>query len=72
MEEGNREKVWGYLKDINRRTIILVSPVNVTRGKGSSQLDILDNWLKNCMKTYASMCNYIISLLSVVLVIFLR
>ena len=26
--------LWGYLKDINRRVIITVSPVNTTRDKG--------------------------------------
>ena len=28
--------VWGYLKDINRHTILVASPVNTTRGKGGS------------------------------------
>ena len=55
---------WVYLKDINTNTIVKVSNVSTTRVKGGLQLDILDNWLKNCMKHYAPLCNYLIILLN--------
>ena len=65
--------LWVYLKDINRRAIIVVFPVDTTCGKEGLQLDNLSriDW-KFCMKNHALLCNCLVVLLNLVQVKFLR